>query len=160
MNQNFEKKKKNKEELILFFYFSNFLLIKVDQCITKRSKRDCIIYHSFPILSTLQSSKCRPSFITYTIYILQSSKYTASSDENSGYSRTRTVADRMVHIVSWIDCLDLRVLAVLMNSTLSCARFVEYHWHQSNLVYLSLQVFFGVLKCIVLVNVDLSIIIR
>ncbi|KAI8546801.1 hypothetical protein RHMOL_Rhmol07G0147700 [Rhododendron molle] len=54
-----------------------------------------------------------------------SSKYTASSDENSGYSRTRTVADRMVHIVSWIDCLDLRVLAVLMNSTLSCARYPE-----------------------------------
>ncbi|KAF7120214.1 hypothetical protein RHSIM_Rhsim13G0127600 [Rhododendron simsii] len=76
-------------------------------------------------LSSSSSSNCRPSFIPYTIYILQSSKYTASSDENSGYSRTRTVADRMVHIVSWIDCLDLRVLAVLMNSTLSCARYPE-----------------------------------
>ncbi|KAG5516033.1 hypothetical protein RHGRI_036920 [Rhododendron griersonianum] len=53
------------------------------------------------------------------------SKYTAPSDENSGYSRTHTVEDRMVHIVSWIDCLDLRVLAVLMNSTLSCARYPE-----------------------------------
>jgi hypothetical protein len=30
----------------------------------------------------------------------------------------------MVHVVSWMDCLDLRVLAVLANSTLSSSRFV------------------------------------
>jgi hypothetical protein len=30
----------------------------------------------------------------------------------------------MVHVVSWMDCLDLRVLAVLANSTLTSSRFV------------------------------------
>jgi hypothetical protein len=33
--------------------------------------------------------------------------------------------DGMVHVVSWMDCLDLRALAVLANSTLSSSRFVS-----------------------------------
>lgn len=29
----------------------------------------------------------------------------------------------MVHVVSWMECLDLKVLAVLANSTLSSSRY-------------------------------------
>ncbi|KAJ6945829.1 hypothetical protein NC651_000791 [Populus alba x Populus x berolinensis] len=39
--------------------------------------------------------------------------------------------DGMVHVVSWMDCLDLRVLAVLANSTLSsssCPELVSFHF--------------------------------
>lgn len=33
----------------------------------------------------------------------------------------------IVHIVSWMECLDLRVLAVLANSTLSGSRFDQIY---------------------------------
>ncbi|CAK7335868.1 unnamed protein product [Dovyalis caffra] len=33
--------------------------------------------------------------------------------------------DGMVHVVSWMDCLDLRILAVLANSTLSSSSYPE-----------------------------------
>ncbi|KAJ9168579.1 hypothetical protein P3X46_020082 [Hevea brasiliensis] len=33
--------------------------------------------------------------------------------------------DGMVHVVSWMDCLDLRLLAVLANSTLSSSRYPD-----------------------------------
>ncbi|KAG8635676.1 hypothetical protein MANES_16G054300v8 [Manihot esculenta] len=36
----------------------------------------------------------------------------------------------MVHVVSWMDCLDLRLLAVLANSTLSSSRYPDLvHFH-------------------------------
>ncbi|XP_059439735.1 uncharacterized protein LOC132172280 [Corylus avellana] len=46
----------------------------------------------------------------------------ASSDGNSSFFTNNDGDDRMVHLVSWMDCLDLRLLAVLANSTLSSSR--------------------------------------
>ncbi|KAH7569587.1 hypothetical protein ACOSP7_013092 [Xanthoceras sorbifolium] len=50
----------------------------------------------------------------------------ASSDENSSGGE-----NELLHIVSWMDCLDLRLLAVLANSTLSASRYpdlVRFHF--------------------------------
>lgn len=74
----------------------------------------------------------------------------ASSDENSGYVRAHGGEDGMVHIVSWMDCLDLRVLAVLINSTLSSSRYPElfsFHFfvpegHDDKVSYYKLKVLF------------------
>ena len=43
--------------------------------------------------------------------------------------------NKMVHIVSWMDCLDLRSLAILANSTLSSSRFVPIT-HKSHRFYI------------------------
>lgn len=56
----------------------------------------------------------------------------------------------MVHIVSWMDCLDLRLLAVLANSTLSSSRHPElvyFHFftpegHDDKISYYKLKVLF------------------
>ncbi|CAL5346729.1 unnamed protein product [Camellia sinensis] len=74
----------------------------------------------------------------------------ASSDENSGYVRAHDGEDGMVHIVSWMDCLDLQVLAVLINSTLSSSRYPElfsFHFfvpegHDDKVSYYKLKVLF------------------
>ncbi|CAK9151502.1 unnamed protein product [Ilex paraguariensis] len=51
----------------------------------------------------------------------------ASSHEDTGYATAPGRENGIVHIVSWMDCLDLRMLAVLANSTLSSSRFVSHH---------------------------------
>lgn len=48
----------------------------------------------------------------------------ASTDEYSGLTSAHVEENKMVHIVSWMDCLDLRLLAILANSTLSSSKFV------------------------------------
>lgn len=48
----------------------------------------------------------------------------ASNDGNSSLLAKNDGEDGMIHVVSWMDCLDLRFLAVLANSTLSSSRFV------------------------------------
>ncbi|KAK3188855.1 hypothetical protein Dsin_028416 [Dipteronia sinensis] len=55
------------------------------------------------------------------------SKLSASSNGNSS---GREDENGILHIVSWMDCLDLRLLAVLANSTLSASRYpglVHFH---------------------------------
>ncbi|KAK9267900.1 hypothetical protein L1049_010337 [Liquidambar formosana] len=49
----------------------------------------------------------------------------ASHHGNSGFITTHGRDDGMVHVVSWMDCVDLRVLAVLANSTLSSSRYPD-----------------------------------
>ncbi|KAM7524661.1 hypothetical protein LguiA_014563 [Lonicera macranthoides] len=49
----------------------------------------------------------------------------ASKEEDSSLAKAQNGVDSMVHIVSWIDCVDLRLLAVLANSTLSSSRHPE-----------------------------------
>ncbi|XP_059658297.1 probable galacturonosyltransferase 6 [Cornus florida] len=49
----------------------------------------------------------------------------ASSNENPSYIITNSGEDGMVHIVSYMDCLDLRLLVALANSTLSSSRDPE-----------------------------------
>ncbi|KAH9747477.1 hypothetical protein KPL70_004730 [Citrus sinensis] len=53
------------------------------------------------------------------------SKTRDSGDRNSGSISSISQDDGMVHIVSWMQCLDLRLLAVLVNSTLSGSRQEE-----------------------------------
>ncbi|GAY33743.1 hypothetical protein CUMW_007850 [Citrus unshiu] len=53
-----------------------------------------------------------------------------SDDRNSGSISSISQDDGMVHIVSWMQCLDLRLLAVLVNSTLSGSRYPDLlHFH-------------------------------
>ncbi|KAB1222154.1 hypothetical protein CJ030_MR2G002668 [Morella rubra] len=47
----------------------------------------------------------------------------ASNDGNSSLLAKNDGEDGMIHVVSWMDCLDLRFLAVLANSTLSSSRY-------------------------------------
>lgn len=56
---------------------------------------------------------------------LASTQSWSSSDATSGHVSTRGGEDEIVHVVSWMDCLDLRVLAVLANSTLTNTRYPE-----------------------------------
>lgn len=60
----------------------------------------------------------------YSMY-LQLNEYRASKEEDSSLAKAQNGVDSMVHIVSWIDCVDLRLLAVLANSTLSSSRLVD-----------------------------------
>lgn len=54
----------------------------------------------------------------------------ASKDIDPGLASAHGEEDKMVHIVSWMDCLDLRLLAILANSTLSSSRYPELvHFH-------------------------------
>ncbi|KAL5577897.1 hypothetical protein UlMin_019596, partial [Ulmus minor] len=48
-----------------------------------------------------------------------------STDGNSSFLTASDGDDGMVHIVSWMDCRDLQLLAVLANSTLSSSRYPE-----------------------------------
>ncbi|XP_024045940.1 uncharacterized protein LOC18051894 isoform X2 [Citrus clementina] len=58
------------------------------------------------------------------------SKTRDSGDRNSGSISSISQDDGMVHIVSWMQCLDLRLLAVLVNSTLSGSRYPDLlHFH-------------------------------
>lgn len=58
------------------------------------------------------------------------SKTRDSDDRNSGSISSISQDDGMVHIVSWMQCLDLRLLAVLVNSTLSGSRYPDLlHFH-------------------------------
>ncbi|KAG7964006.1 hypothetical protein I3843_09G146500 [Carya illinoinensis] len=52
-----------------------------------------------------------------------STAFGATSDGNSSSAPKNSREDGMVHVVSWMDCLDLRLLAVLANSTLSSSRY-------------------------------------
>ncbi|POO03254.1 Nucleotide-diphospho-sugar transferase [Trema orientale] len=52
-------------------------------------------------------------------------KYGASIEGNSSFETGNDEDDGKVRIVSWMDCLDLRLLAVLVNSTLSSSRLEE-----------------------------------
>ncbi|KAG2689643.1 hypothetical protein I3760_09G147900 [Carya illinoinensis] len=54
-----------------------------------------------------------------------STAFGATSDGNSSSAAKNSREDGMVHVVSWMDCLDLRLLAVLANSTLSSSRQQE-----------------------------------
>lgn len=90
------------------------------------------------------------NWVPYNISSSPFAKYRASSDENSSYSKTRTFEDGVVHIVTWMDCLDLQVLAVLMNSTLSSSRYperVSFHFfipegHNDKVSFYKLKVLF------------------
>ncbi|KAJ8642039.1 hypothetical protein MRB53_018733 [Persea americana] len=54
----------------------------------------------------------------------------SSNEGESNIISTGNAEPGMVHIVSWMDCLDLRMLAVLVNSTLSNSRYPEsIHFH-------------------------------
>lgn len=55
---------------------------------------------------------------------LQADVSKASKDTDPGIDLLHGEEDTMVHIVSWMNCLDLRSLAILANSTLSNSRFV------------------------------------
>lgn len=74
----------------------------------------------------------------------------ASSDGNSSFITTNGGDDGMIHIVSWMDCLDLRLLAVLANSTLSSSRYqdrVFFHFfipkgNEDKVSYFKLKVLF------------------
>ncbi|KAJ4702595.1 Hexosyltransferase [Melia azedarach] len=58
------------------------------------------------------------------------SKLRSSSDAKAGLINSNGQEDGMVHIVSWMECLDLRLLAVLINSTLSSSRYPDLlHFH-------------------------------
>ncbi|KAK4858101.1 hypothetical protein QYF36_011078 [Acer negundo] len=49
---------------------------------------------------------------------------------SNGNSSGREDENGILHIVSWMDCLDLRLLAVLANSTLSASRYPDLvHFH-------------------------------
>ncbi|XP_041023884.1 uncharacterized protein LOC121264666 isoform X1 [Juglans microcarpa x Juglans regia] len=50
-------------------------------------------------------------------------QFGATSDGNSSSAAKNNREDGMVHVVSWMDCLDLRLLAVLANSTLLSSRY-------------------------------------
>ncbi|XP_041023885.1 uncharacterized protein LOC121264666 isoform X2 [Juglans microcarpa x Juglans regia] len=52
-----------------------------------------------------------------------STAFGATSDGNSSSAAKNNREDGMVHVVSWMDCLDLRLLAVLANSTLLSSRY-------------------------------------
>ncbi|KAA8537103.1 hypothetical protein F0562_029581 [Nyssa sinensis] len=73
-----------------------------------------------------------------------------SSNENSSFITKNGGNDGIVHIVSWMVCLDLRVLAVLANSTLSSSRYpelVSFHFfipngHDDKVSYYKLKVLF------------------
>lgn len=54
----------------------------------------------------------------------QEGKLSSSNEGESNIISTGNAEPGMVHIVSWMDCLDLRMLAVLVNSTLSNSRYV------------------------------------
>ncbi|XP_022721073.1 uncharacterized protein LOC111278715 [Durio zibethinus] len=59
------------------------------------------------------------------------SSYSTSKDGgNPTLFRANDEEEGMVHVVSWMDCLDLKVLAVLANSTLSSSRYPDLvHFH-------------------------------
>uniref|UniRef100_A0A5B7BY60 Hexosyltransferase n=1 Tax=Davidia involucrata TaxID=16924 RepID=A0A5B7BY60_DAVIN len=73
-----------------------------------------------------------------------------SSNENSSYYTKNGGNDGIVNIVTWMDCLDLRVLAVLANSTLSSSSYpelVSFHFfipngHDDKVSYYKLKVLF------------------
>ncbi|KAJ4842106.1 hypothetical protein Tsubulata_028799 [Turnera subulata] len=77
-------------------------------------------------------------------------KSRASSHGGSGFINGNSEDDGMVHVVSWMDCLDLRVLAVLINSTLSSSSYpdlVFFHFfipggNEDKLSYYKLKVLF------------------
>lgn len=62
----------------------------------------------------------------------------ASKDTDPGVDFAHGEEDKMVHVVSWMNCLDLRSLAILANSTLSNSRFVLLLIVTDNRCYLSL----------------------
>ncbi|KAJ4976807.1 hypothetical protein NE237_001913 [Protea cynaroides] len=86
-------------------------------------------------------------------------RYSASSS-SSNVSGTSTAGEKddIIHIVSWMDCLDLQVLAVLANSTLSNSRYPDklyFHFfipldHKEKLHYYKLKVLFPYSKLEVL----------
>ncbi|KAI6706170.1 hypothetical protein NL676_009132 [Syzygium grande] len=58
-------------------------------------------------------------------------KFGASGGENAKVVTSNYEEDGMVHVVSWMECLDLRLLAVLANSTLTSSRnpdFMYFHF--------------------------------
>ncbi|KAL5977207.1 hypothetical protein ACLOJK_021549 [Asimina triloba] len=60
----------------------------------------------------------------------QSSVSRAPNGEISRVASAGSGEAGSIHVVSWVDCLDLRMLAVLANSTLSHSRYPEHiHFH-------------------------------
>ncbi|CBI20560.3 hypothetical protein VitviT2T_015880 [Vitis vinifera] len=76
--------------------------------------------------------------------------FDSGSPVSSSFSRSVASEDGKIHIVSWMDCLDLRVLVVLANSTLSNSRYpdkVHFHFfipegHDDKVSYFKLKVLF------------------
>ncbi|XP_011026983.1 PREDICTED: uncharacterized protein LOC105127407 [Populus euphratica] len=59
-------------------------------------------------------------FLSILIFLLQLSSFYFDTRNGDGIGD-----DGMLHVVSWMDCLDLGVLAVLANSTLSSSSYPE-----------------------------------
>ncbi|XP_048131855.1 uncharacterized protein LOC115754379 isoform X3 [Rhodamnia argentea] len=62
------------------------------------------------------------SFVSESSSFTPLGKYGASGRESAELVTSNYGEDGMVHIVSWMECLDLRLLAVLANSTLTSSR--------------------------------------
>ncbi|XP_010923741.1 probable galacturonosyltransferase 6 [Elaeis guineensis] len=108
-------------------------------------------------LQFLPATHFRDPFDRHRRWIPFDSNRSSSSVTNSRTSAkeqsTMSTQDeevQRIHIFSWTDCLDLRVLAVLANSTLSNSRFPEHiHFHffvpereDEKLTYYKLKVIF------------------
>ncbi|XP_011626623.2 probable galacturonosyltransferase 6 [Amborella trichopoda] len=82
--------------------------------------------------------------------LMQSNNSSFPGHENASYSLTLDVEAGKIHVVSWMDCLDLRLFAVLINSTISSSRSPErVHFHffipegqEKKLSYYKLKVLF------------------
>lgn len=68
-------------------------------------------------------SKAGEKVVLRNCFVLneQVSRYSPASTDLIGNDDGE---DGFLHVVSWMDCLDLRLLAVLANSTLASSRFV------------------------------------